>query len=155
MSGRRGGERVTVQIRLLPSAEDLPLPKVATAGAAGMDLRAAITDDARLNAREVVAIPTGLCMAIPRGWEGQVRSRSGLALKGLVVANSPGTIDSDFRGEIVVVLLNISDHSLVVHRGDRVAQLVVAPVAHVEWDLVERLPPTRRGRRGLGSTGDE
>lgn len=145
-----------VELRRLAHAEGLPPPAYETAGAAGMDLRAAVPD-----AEPVViapgaraAIPTGLTMAIPEGYEAQVRPRSGLALKsGVVPLNTPGTIDSDYRGEVKVILINHGQESLTLRRGDRIAQLVIAPVVHAEWSEVAALPDTDRGASGFGSTG--
>ena len=136
---------------------DIPLPTRATPGSAGFDLRAALDGDLVLAPGQREAVPTGLAMAIPPGFEGQVRPRSGLALKhGITLINTPGTVDSDYRGELRIPLWNSSDTTYVVRRGDRVAQLIIAPVvaAELEWvsDLAE-LDPTQRGSRGFGSTG--
>lgn len=144
---------VTVPILRLPHANDLTLPEYATEGAAGLDLVAALESELVLNAGERALIPTGISLALPIGLEGQVRTRSGLALKyGLAVLNSPGTIDSDYRGEIGVILANLGDKPVTVRRGDRVAQLVVAPYLIVEWDLMDALPESIRGADGFGST---
>jgi dUTP pyrophosphatase len=144
---------VTVPILRLPHANDLTLPKYATEGAAGLDLVAALESELVLNAGERALIPTGISLALPIGLEAQVRTRSGLALKyGLAVLNSPGTIDSDYRGEIGVILANLGDKPVTVRRGDRVAQLVVAPYLIVEWDLMDALPKSIRGADGFGST---
>ena len=144
---------VTVPILRLPHANDLTLPEYATEGAAGLDLVAALESELVLNAGERALIPTGISLALPIGLEGQVRTRSGLALKyGLAVLNSPGTIDSDYRGEISVILANLGDKPVTVRRGDRVAQLVVAPYLIVEWDLMDALPESIRGADGFGST---
>ncbi|MBC8124379.1 MAG: dUTP diphosphatase [Candidatus Kapabacteria bacterium] len=137
-----------------PHAADLPLPSFATEGAAGMDVYAAVDAPVTLGAGQVAMIPTGLSVAIPRGFEMQVRSRSGLAAKqGVFALNSPGTIDSDYRGEILVILANFSKADVVVERGTRIAQLVVARHEHVEWNVVEQLTETERGEGGFGSTG--
>lgn len=137
-------------------AEDLPLPRYATAGSAGMDLYAAISADLHLTPGERALIPTGIRIALPDGFEAQVRPRSGLALRyGLALVNSPGTVDSDYRSTIGVLLINLGDEPVRVERGDRIAQLVVAPVVRVEWEEAApgTLPPTLRGENGFGSTG--
>ena len=144
---------VRVPILRLPHANDLDLPKYATAGGAGLDLVAALESELELNPGGRALIPTGISLALPAGLEAQVRTRSGLALKhGLAVLNSPGTIDSDYRGEIGVILANFSDKLATVRRGDRVAQLVVARYLTVEWDLMDALPESNRGAGGFGST---
>lgn len=149
--------RLAVPIERLPHALDLPLPAYATAGAAGLDLLAAVPGEAGLivPAGGHVLVPTGIRIALPEGFEGQVRPRSGLALRhGVTVLNSPGTIDADYRGEIGVILINHGRVSFDVTRGMRVAQLVVAPVACIGWDerSLEALA-TPRGGGGYGSTG--
>jgi dUTP pyrophosphatase len=145
---------VQVQIRRLSSAEGLPLPAYMTRGAAGMDLHAAVMNDLVIEPRAITLIPTGLEVAIPDGFEGQVRPRSGLALRhGITLPNTPATIDSDYRGEIRVPLINLGTESFRVCRGMRIAQLVVAPVARVAWNEVKVLPPTDRGGSGFGHTG--
>lgn len=145
-------EPVPVMIKRLPGNDDLPLPAYATAGAAGMDVVAAEDVDLAPGARHAVA--TGLAMAIPEGFEVQVRPRSGLALKhGLTVPNTPGTIDSDYRGELKVIMINLGTETFSVRRGDRVAQLVLAPVTRASWLEVETLDETARGEGGFGSTG--
>ena len=145
--------RVKVSLACMPGCEDLGVPQYGSDGASGVDLRAAVREVMALNPGSIHAVPTGLCLAIPTGWEAQVRSRSGLALKGVIVANSPGTIDSDYRGEIAVVLANISGSPFLLHRGCRIAQMVFSTVSRVDWKLVSRLPGTKRGARGFGSTG--
>lgn len=143
-----------VPVERLAHGADLPLPDYATAGSAGLDLRAAVAADLELAPGARHAVPTGLRLALPAGFEGQVRPRSGLALRhGVTVANAPGTIDSDYRGEIAVLLVNLSDQSFVIRRGDRVAQLVIAPVARALLEEVETLEMTGRGSGGFGSTG--
>jgi len=137
---------------------DLPLPSYATEGAAGLDLRAAVPEDAPIHLAPGAraAVPTGLRLRIPDGFEGQVRARSGRALReGLAMVNAPGTIDSDFRGELQVIVVNLGDAPIVIARGERVAQLVVAPVARVEVREVpaDALDDTARGEGGFGSTG--
>jgi dUTP pyrophosphatase len=146
--------RVPVRIRVLPHGEGLPLPAYETAGAAGCDLRAAIALPIVLapGARAVVAC--GFAMALPDGWEAQVRPRSGLAAKhGVTVLNAPGTIDCDYRGEVKVPLVNHGQEAFTVSRGDRIAQMVVAPVVQVSWEAAETLDDTHRGSGGFGSTG--
>ena len=145
-----------VPITRLAHGADLPLPAYETAQAAGMDLRAAVLDDAPLTLRpgERFAVPTGLAFALPPGFEGQVRPRSGLAFKsGITCLNSPGTIDADYRGEVKVILINHGPDDFVIRRGDRIAQLVIAPVVQATWDEVEDLEGTARGAGGCGSTG--
>ena len=138
----------------LPHFGDLPLPAYATDGAAGMDVVAAVQDDLVLAPGARFAVPTGLAMAVPAGHEVQVRPRSGLALRhGVTVANAPGTIDSDYRGELMVLLVNLGDADFTVSRGMRVAQLLLAPVTRAVPRLVESLDDTVRGSGGFGSTG--
>lgn len=133
---------------------DLPLPAYQSPGAAGLDLAAAVTTPTVIRPGERRFVPTGIAVAIPRGFEGQVRPRSGLALKhGIGIVNSPGTIDSDYRGEIGIVLINHGAEPFTVNRGDRIAQLVIAPVAHVDVESAEALDETDRGGGGYGSTG--
>lgn len=127
-------------------------PDYATAGSAGMDLRAARRVE--IAPMERVAVPTGLRLAIPPGYEGQVRARSGLALRqGLVVANGPGTVDSDYRGEVAVILINLGTDKVTIEAGERIAQLVIAPVVTAQWRQVDVLPETERSDGGFGSTG--
>ncbi len=143
-----------VRVRLLSHARGLPLPRHATAGAAGADLVAALEEPLVLEPGERAAVPTGLVLEIPEGFEGQVRPRSGLALRhGLTVANAPGTIDADYRGELKVLLVNLGSAPVTLTRGDRIAQLVIAPVARAEFREVEELGGTARGTGGFGSTG--
>lgn len=150
-----GGD-VEVAVRRLPHGSDLPLPAYASEGAAGLDLRAATPDGETIEilpgARQVV--PTGIAIALPHGFEAQVRPRSGLARRhGVTCLNSPGTVDSDFRGEIAVILINLGQEPFAISRGDRIAQLVVAPVARARWRTVEDLDETVRGTAGFGSSG--
>ena len=145
-----------IAVRRLPHAEGLPLPAYETSGAAGMDLRAATPEHdpvvIRPGARALV--PTGFCIAVPPGYEAQVRPRSGLALKfGLTCLNTPGTIDSDYRGEVKVILINLGEENAVIRRGDRIAQLVICPVVQARWTEAGALDDTSRGRGGFGSTG--
>jgi len=146
--------RVPIQVQRLPHGSDLPLPRYQTEGAAGMDLCAALGAALVIEPNRVARVPTGIAVAIPPGYEGQVRPRSGLAGRGLIVMpNSPGTIDSDYRGEIMIVLANLGGERLVVEPGMRIAQLVIAPVVRAAWIEVGELPPTERGAGGFGSTG--
>ena len=145
-----------LMVRLLPEAEGLPIPEYATSGAAGMDLRAAIPlhHPVVLSPGGRAKISTGIQLAIPQGYEGQVRSRSGLALKhGVVVLNSPGTIDSDYRGTLEVILCNFGAESYIVTRGERIAQIVFAEVARATVSVVDQLDTTDRAEGGFGSTG--
>ena len=144
----------TLKVKVLPHGEGLPLPSYATPLSAGMDLRAAIDKPVKIEPGERVLIPTGLMMEIPAGFEGQVRPRSGLALKkGLTLVNSPGTIDADYRGEVKVILINLGKESVEINRGDRIAQLVIAPVVQVNLEVSHELSKTERGDGGFGSTG--
>ena len=141
-----------VEIKRLPNNDDLPLPTYETAGSAGMDLRAAESITLKPGARHLV--PTGLSIALPHGFEAQVRPRSGLAVKhGVTVLNSPGTIDSDYRGEVKVPLINHGQEDFFITRGDRIAQMVIAPVTQVSWTEVSVLDETARGTGGFGSSG--
>jgi dUTP pyrophosphatase len=145
-----------IAIRRLPHAEGLPLPAYESAHAAGMDLRAAVPEDEPLTLRpgDRHAVPTGLAMAIPPGFEGQVRPRSGLALRaGVTCLNSPGTVDADYRGEVKVILINHGPEDFIVRRGDRIAQLLIAPVVQASWRETDALEETARGQGGFGSTG--
>lgn len=148
------GLPVSVRIALEPGCEDLPLPQYATPHAAGMDLRAAVTEPVTLQPGERRLVPTGLRIALPEGFEGQVRPRSGLALRhGISMVNTPGTIDADYRGEVRVLLINLGNEPFTIHRGDRIAQLVIAPVSRCVWEPVADLDETPRGTGGFGSTG--
>lgn len=143
---------ITVEVKRLPHSAGLPLPAYATTGAAGMDVVSAEDVTIAPGARHAVA--TGLALAIPEGYEIQVRPRSGLALKhGITVPNTPGTIDSDYRGELKVILINLGPEPFGIARGDRVAQLVLAPVVQAVWHEVAELDATERGEGGFGSTG--
>jgi dUTP pyrophosphatase len=153
---RQSQQSVPIAIQREPEAADLPLPSYSTEGSAGMDLYAAL--DAR-EARTLAPgsralISTGLRIALPQGFEAQVRPRSGLALlHGIAMVNSPGTIDSDYRGVIQVLLINLGDEDVTLQRGDRIAQLVIAPVVRAEWEPTDSLDDTGRGVGGFGSTG--
>ncbi|MGC4047097.1 MAG: dUTP diphosphatase [Armatimonas sp.] len=145
-----------VSICRLPHSEGLPLPAYESAQAAGMDLRAAVPEESPLTLApgERAAVPTGLAFALPPGYEAQVRPRSGLAFKfGLSMVNSPGTIDADYRGEVKVILINHGQEPFVVRRGERIAQLIIAPVIQASWNEVESLDTTERGAGGFGHTG--
>jgi dUTP pyrophosphatase len=145
---------VTLAVTVLPHGRGLALPAYETDGAAGMDLLAAVDEIFDLQPRSRALIPTGLVFAIPPGYEVQVRPRSGLALKqGLTVLNTPGTIDSDYRGEVKVIVINHNDVPVAITRGMRIAQMVVQPVVRAKWLEVETLPDTVRGTGGFGSTG--
>jgi len=138
----------------LPNGDDLPLPSYATPTAAGLDLLAALPADLVLAPGARAMVGTGIAIALPAEFEAQVRPRSGLALKvGVTVLNSPGTIDADYRGEIGVVLINLGDSPYTVRRGDRIAQLVVAPIVRAAWQVTDQLPPSERAAGGFGSTG--
>ena len=143
-----------IRIRRLPHGEGLPLPAYATAGAAGMDLLAAVAAPVTILPGGRALIPTGLALALPPGHELQIRPRSGLALRhGIVLPNSPGTVDEDYRGELQVIVLNAGDAPFIVERGMRIAQAVLAPVLRAEWHEVPDLDDTGRGAGGFGSTG--
>ena len=145
---------IRVRVRRLPAASGLPLPAAASAGSSGFDLRAALADEVVLRPGERLLVPTGLALEIPPGWEGQVRPRSGLALRhGIGMVNAPGTIDSDYRGEVGVLLINLGAEPFTLRRGDRIAQLVIARVESVEWEEAEALDGSDRGEGGFGSTG--
>jgi dUTP diphosphatase len=145
-----------VRIQRLPAARDLPLPAHGSPGSAGFDLRAAIDDEVVLRPGERLLVPTGLVLEIPPGWEGQVRPRSGLALRhGIGVVNAPGTLDSDYRGEVAAILINLGESPFSLRRGDRIAQLVISRVEAVEWEEAEALAESGRGGGGFGSTGLE
>ena len=142
-----------VRVKRLPAARDLPLPAAASPGSSGFDLRAAVGEDLVIRPGERLLVPTGLVLEIPPGCEGQVRPRSGLALRhGLGVLNAPGTIDSDYRGEVAVILINHGEAPYTIRRGDRIAQLVFARVEPVEWEEADELGGSDRGG-GFGSTG--
>lgn len=151
---QRPQPHVTLAVTVLPHGRGLALPAYETEGAAGMDLLAAVDEILDLLPRSRALIPTGLAFAIPPGYEVQVRPRSGLALKqGLTVLNTPGTIDSDYRGEVKVIVINHNDVPVAITRGMRIAQMVVQPVVRAVWHEVDTLPDTVRGTGGFGSTG--
>jgi len=146
--------RVRLEVEVLPHGKGLPLPAYATEGSAGLDLRAAVEEPLVIEPGDRVLVPTGLRVAIPPGYEGQVRARSGIALRhGIGLPNAPGTIDSDYRGELKVLLTNWGREPFTIRRGDRVAQLVIAPVARAEVVAVEALDETARRDGGFGHTG--
>lgn len=145
---------VRVRFRRLPHAAGLALPAPGSAGSAGLDLRAAIEHEATLEPGRRLLVPTGFAVELPPGHEGQVRPRSGLAARhGVTVVNAPGTVDSDYRGEILVALIHLGDEAVTLRRGDRIAQLVVAPVASIRVEEAAELDDTERGAGGFGSTG--
>lgn len=148
--------KVPVLITHAPHGKDLPLPTYATAESAGVDLRAALDQPLNLEPGFRLLVPTGLHLELPVGYEGQIRSRSGLSLNhGIVVLNAPGTIDSDYRGEIKVVLMNLGQETFTIERGMKIAQLVLAPVVHIMWHEISAgdISQTPRGTQGFGSTG--
>lgn len=147
-------ERVQVLIKRRPGTEDVELPSYMSDEAAGMDVRAAVDENLVLEPGSIALVPAGFYMALPAGWEAQIRPRSGLALKhGVTVANTPGTIDADYRGEVGVILVNLGRESFTVTRGMRVAQMVIARAPQAEIRVVEELPQSDRGAGGFGSTG--
>jgi len=149
-------DRVTIRVKRLDGNQDVALPSYESDGASGLDLRAAVDEDLTLHPGEIRLVPTGLAIALPAGYEAQVRPRSGLALKhGVGMVNSPGTIDSDYRGEIGLVLINWSRAPFVIKRGDRIAQMVVTRVSRAEVLEVDRLETTARGEGGFGHSGVE
>jgi dUTP pyrophosphatase len=147
-------ERVKVLVQRLPHARDMPLPAYATAGSAGLDLLAANDTEIEIEPDARVAVPCGIAIALPEGYEAQVRPRSGLALNhGITLLNAPGTIDSDYRGEIKAILINHGDAPFRVERGMKIAQMVIAPVQQVDFEEARELPQTQRAAGGFGSTG--
>ena len=145
---------MNVAIQIMPHAQGLALPNYATIGSAGADLRAAIGAPLNLEAFDRALVPTGVALALPNGFEGQIRPRSGLAVKfGLTVLNAPGTIDADYRGEIMVPMINLGEQAFVIEHGLRIAQLVLAPFVQATFQQVSSLDNTARGEAGFGSTG--
>jgi dUTP pyrophosphatase len=143
-----------ISIQKLPHAVDLPLPEYATPDSAGMDLLAAVKEELVILPHERALIKTGISIALPKGYEAQVRPRSGLALKhGVTVLNAPGTIDADYRGEVGVILINHSDDPFTITHGMRIAQLIIAPYVRATWEQVDTLEESSRGTNGFGSTG--
>ncbi len=149
-----GQRTVVVRITRGKAAKGLPLPSYMTEGAAGMDLAAAVKSKITVSPGERVMVPTGLRLSVPSGYEMQIRPRSGLAIKhGVTVVNAPGTVDSDYRGEVKVLLINHGSDAWTLKRGDRIAQMVLAKVARVRWRAINRLEKTSRGKGGFGSSG--
>lgn len=146
--------RIVVQIERLVGSEGLALPSYQSDGAAGMDIAAAVVSPVRLEPGKVALIPTGFAIAVPPGREAQLRPRSGVAMEhGITLINSPGTIDSDYRGEIMLAVINLGPRTFEIERGMRLAQMVIAPVDRVHWEESSRLPPSSRGLGGFGHTG--
>ena len=146
----------SIEVRLSQKEDclDLPLPKYQSDGSSGVDLYAANLDPIEISPQQILKIPTGLFLEIPKGFEAQIRPRSGLALKhGISMVNTPGTIDSDYRGEISVILINLGQKVFLINRGDRIAQMVFAPIVKASWRRVDQLQETNRGSGGFGSTG--
>ena len=147
-------EIVILPLQVADHARDLPLPVYATTGSAGMDLHAAVLERLEIESGQVMAVPTGLHVAVPNGYELQIRPRSGLALHhGIGLLNSPGTIDADYRGEIMVIMINLGPSTFAVRRGDRIAQMILCPIPRIELNPLGQLPPTLRGEGGMGHTG--
>ena len=150
-------QKSIIKIRIAPvnrNTNDIPLPAYATDGSSGMDIRAAVEEEVIIPPNQTMLIPTGFYIEVPNGYEAQVRPRSGLAIKyGISVLNTPGTIDADYRGEVKVILTNFGKDNFVIRRGDRIAQLVIAPVIQAEWEEVPTLDETPRGAGGFGHTG--
>lgn len=147
-------KHVTVALKQETGCEDLPLPAYESDQAAGMDLRAAVTETLTVAPGERAMVPTGIRIALPPGTEAQVRPRSGLAIRhGISMVNSPGTIDADYRGEVQVLLINHGQEPFTINRGDRIAQMVIAPVLQAEWEIVDDLESSVRGEGGFGHTG--
>jgi dUTP pyrophosphatase len=145
---------LSVPLQRLPHGRELPLPAYATDHAAGLDLLAAVADRVEIAPGGRRLVPTGIAIALPAGYEAQIRPRSGLALKhGVTLLNSPGTVDADYRGEIGVILINHGETPFIVARGDRIAQLIIAPVSRLAWEEVAALSASARGTGGFGSTG--
>lgn len=147
-------EKLIVAIEQMAHAKDLPLPRYMSESAAGMDLYACVDEDIELKKGDIHLIPTGLKIALPHGYEAQIRPRSGLALKhGITLLNTPGTIDADYRGEIKIIMLNVLDKPFVIQRGERIAQMVINKVEMIDWEVVDSVDETQRGDGGFGHTG--
>ena len=147
-------ERVIIKIKRLESSIDLPLPYYETEGSSGMDIRASVREPVLMKPGEIKLIPTGILVSIPPGYEGQIRPRSGLALKhGVGLINSPGTIDSDYRGEIAIIMINWGERSFTIRRGDRIAQMIISKVQRADLVEVDDLDSTKRGDGGFGHSG--
>lgn len=150
----RGHGLIEIRVQRLPGSEDLPLPTKMSAEASGYDLHAAVHEPVTLMPGQRALIPTGLKIELPKGYEAQIRPRSGLALRyGLTILNAPGTIDADYRGEIGVILVNLGQEPVVIRRGDRIAQMVIQQVTDASWRVVDELATTERGSGGFGHTG--
>ena len=146
--------KIKVDVQQTEEAKDLPLPKYMTKDSAGMDLYAAVENDVKICNGKIMLIPTGIKIAIPKGYEAQIRPRSGLALKyGISLVNTPGTIDADYRGEIKIIMINFGDEDFIVKRGERVAQMVVNKIEQIEWQIKEKLLDSDRSDGGFGHTG--
>ncbi|MBL7174281.1 MAG: dUTP diphosphatase [Desulfobacteraceae bacterium] len=149
-------DKLAVKIKRLEDSNDMPLPRYGSEGSSGMDIRASVKEPVVLKPGEIRLIPTGLTVSIPRGYEGQIRPRSGLALKyGIGIVNSPGTIDSDYRGEICIIVINWGEQPFTIRRGDRIAQMVMAKVFRADIIEVDELDYTQRGVGGFGHSGIE
>ena len=147
-------DRISIKIRRFKGSEDIPLPAYESAGSSGMDIRAAVNEPVRLMQGDIRLIPTGIAVSLPTGFEAQIRPRSGLALRhGIGMVNSPGTIDSDYRGEISIILINWGSEPFIIKRGDRIAQMIITRVYRADFEQVEDLDPTSRGKGGFGHTG--
>lgn len=145
---------LTIPVRHWPGSEDVPLPAYQSADAAGMDVHAAVETTVMLQCGQIALIPAGFAMAVPPGYEAQIRPRSGLAAKhGISIPNAPGTIDSDYRGQVQVALINLGSQPFEITRGMRIAQMLIKPVPRAVWDVVDQLPQTQRGEGGFGHTG--
>ena len=148
------GSLMNINVEILDHAKDLPIPSYQTEGAAGLDLFAALTEPVEIHPLERVLIPTGLKIGLPPNMEAQVRPRSGIAYKyGITVLNSPGTIDSDYRGEIKIILINLGQDNFIIERGSRIAQMIFSPITKAKLSVVSTLNKTKRGSKGFGSTG--
>lgn len=147
-------QKLVVFVEQTEEGRDLPLPKYMSEGAAGMDLYAAVIEPVTIHKGEIKLIPTGLKIALPNGYEAQIRPRSGLALKhGITLVNTPGTIDADYRGEIKIIMLNVGTEDFVIQRGERVAQMVINQIEQIQWELTAELEESARGAGGFGHTG--
>lgn len=145
---------IKVKIEQIEGAKDLPLPKYMSSSAAGMDLYAHVIEENIIKKGEIKLIPTGIKIALPEGYEAQIRPRSGLALKhGIALVNSPGTIDADYRGEIKIIMINLGTEDFVINRGDRIAQMVINKIEQIRWEVTEEIDQTERGDGGFGHTG--
>lgn len=154
MANRNRAEKIKIKITRLRENKDLPLPTYATEGSAGMDLFADVENEIVIKPGEIAMVPTGIAIELPPGYEAQIRPRSGLAINfGITLLNTPGTIDSDYRGEIKVILINLGKNDFVVKRGDRIAQMIVSKYAKVVWEETKKLNKTKRGEGGFGHTG--